>query len=182
MCGIVGFTGVRNAAPILIDGLEKLEYRGYDSSGVAVVGTQGIQAVKASGSIKNLIEKTEHGKVLKGDSGIGHTRWATHGAPTDVNAHPHVSLHKKFAVVHNGIIENYAALRDELKENGYSFQSDTDTEIIAHLLEYYDTGDFKETVMKTTERLEGSYSLGIVSADHPGTLFAVRSREIAKNI
>lgn len=174
MCGIVGFTGVQSAAPILIDGLEKLEYRGYDSSGVAVVGTQGIQVVKASGSIKNLAEKTNHGKVFQGDSGIGHTRWATHGAPTDINAHPHVSLHKKFAVVHNGIIENYAPLREELKENGYTFLSDTDTEVIAHLLEYYDTGNFKETVMKTTARLEGSFSLGIVSADHPDTLFAVR--------
>lgn len=174
MCGIVGFTGRRNAAPILLDGLSKLEYRGYDSAGVAVGGESGIQMVKTSGVIKNLKEKTHDGADLPGHSGIGHTRWATHGAPTDLNAHPHMSNDEKFAIVHNGIIENYALLREELKEKGFVFKSETDTEVIVHLLDYYYTGDFKTTVMKTVARLEGSYALGVLCADFPGHLFAVR--------
>jgi glucosamine--fructose-6-phosphate aminotransferase (isomerizing) len=174
MCGIVGFTGNRNAAPILLEGLKKLEYRGYDSAGVAVAGEQSIQMVKTSGVIKNLVEKTNDGKDLSGTSGIGHTRWATHGAPTDFNAHPHMSNNEKFAIVHNGIIENYANLREELKEQGFSFKSETDTEVIVHLLDYYYTGDLKTAVMKTVARLEGSYALGVLCADFPGRLFAVR--------
>ena len=174
MCGIVGFTGKQNAAPVLLEGLKKLEYRGYDSAGIAVLDHDAITVAKVSGRIANLCEKTQDGTALSGHTGIGHTRWATHGAPTDINAHPHVSNNGRFSVVHNGIIENYLELRDELTKKGYRFDSQTDTEVIVHLLELYDSGDFKETVMKATARLTGSYALGILCADHPGTIFAVR--------
>ena len=174
MCGIVGFTGRQNAAPVLLEGLKKLEYRGYDSAGIAVADGTSIAVAKVSGRIANLCEKTENGSNMPGHTGIGHTRWATHGAPTDANAHPHVSNDGRFSVVHNGIIENYLELRDELIDKGYRFDSQTDTEVIVHLLEMYDSGDFKETVMKATARLTGSYALGILCADCPGTLYAVR--------
>ena len=174
MCGIVGFTGKRNAAPILLDGLKKLEYRGYDSAGIAVEHNGVISVSKVRGRITNLCEKTEDGKKLPGFSGIGHTRWATHGAPTDVNAHPHMSCDRRFSVVHNGIIENYMVLREELIANGYTFSSQTDTEVIVHLIEMYYNGDFKEAVMKATSRLEGSYALGVLCADCPGRIMAVR--------
>ena len=174
MCGIVGFTGKQNAAPILLEGLKKLEYRGYDSAGIAVAKDGVISVSKVSGRIANLCEKTEDGKTLPGFSGIGHTRWATHGAPTDANAHPHMSCDGRFSVVHNGIIENYLALREELTANGYNFSSQTDTEVIVHLIEMYYTGDFKEAVMKATSRLEGSYALGVLCADCPGKIIAVR--------
>ena len=174
MCGIVGFTGKQNAAPILLEGLKKLEYRGYDSAGIAVDQNGVISVSKVSGRIANLCEKTEDGKSLPGFSGIGHTRWATHGAPTDANAHPHMSCDGRFSVVHNGIIENYMALREELTANGYNFSSQTDTEVIVHLIEMYYTGDFKEAVMKATSRLEGSYALGVLCADCPGKIMAVR--------
>ena len=174
MCGIVGFTGKQNAAPVLLEGLKKLEYRGYDSAGIAVLDHDAITVAKVSGRIANLCEKTQDGTALSGHTGIGHTRWATHGAPTDINAHPHVSNNGRFSVVHNGIIENYLELRDELTKKGYRFDSQTDTEVIVHLLELYDSGDFKETVMKATARLTGSYALGILCADCPGSIFAVR--------
>ena len=174
MCGIVGFTGKQSAAPVLLAGLKKLEYRGYDSAGIAVENDGLISVSKVSGRIANLCEKTKDGALLQGNAGIGHTRWATHGAPTDVNAHPHISNDRRFTVVHNGIIENYMALREELLEKGYHFESQTDTEVVVHLLEMYDSGDFKETVMRTTARLEGSYALGILCADCPGTIYAVR--------
>ena len=174
MCGIVGFTGKQNAAPVLLEGLKKLEYRGYDSAGIAVLDHDAITVAKVSGRIANLCEKTQDGTALSGHTGIGHTRWATHGAPTDINAHPHVSNNGRFSVVHNGIIENYQELRDELTKKGYRFDSQTDTEVIVHLLELYDSGDFKETVMKATARLTGSYALGILCADRPGSIFAVR--------
>ena len=174
MCGIVGFTGARAAAPLLLEGLKRLEYRGYDSAGIAVMGGDGIRVEKVSGKVQKLCEKTEDGAAVPGSTGIGHTRWATHGAPTDQNAHPHLSNDGRWAVVHNGIIENYAALRDELTENGYTFQSETDTEVIVHLLEMYDSGDLKATVMRSVARLEGSYALGVLCADSPDTLFAVR--------
>ena len=174
MCGIVGFTGKQSAAPVLLAGLKKLEYRGYDSAGIAVENDGLISVSKVSGRIANLCEKTKDGALLPGCAGIGHTRWATHGAPTDVNAHPHISNDRRFTVVHNGIIENYMALREELIEKGYHFESQTDTEVVVHLLEMYDSGDFKETVMRTTARLEGSYALGILCADCPGTIYAVR--------
>ena len=174
MCGIVGFSGKRNAAPILLEGLKKLEYRGYDSAGIAVDRNGVISVSKVSGRIANLCEKTADGKNLPGFSGIGHTRWATHGAPTDANAHPHMSCDGRFSVVHNGIIENYVALREELTASGYPFSSQTDTEVIVHLIEMYYNGDFKEAVMKATSRLEGSYALGVLCADCPGTIMAVR--------
>lgn len=174
MCGIVGFTGKQNAAPILLEGLKKLEYRGYDSAGIAVAQDGVISVSKVSGRIANLCEKTEDGKTLPGFSGIGHTRWATHGAPTDANAHPHMSCDGRFSVVHNGIIENYMALREELTANGYTFSSQTDTEVIVHLIEMYYHGDFKEAVMRATSRLTGSYALGVLCADCPGNIIAVR--------
>ena len=174
MCGIVGFTGARSAAPLLLEGLKRLEYRGYDSAGIAVMGDQGIRVEKVSGKVAKLCEKTADGAAVPGSTGIGHTRWATHGAPTDTNAHPHLSNDGRWAVVHNGIIENYASLRDELTEKGYSFLSETDTEVIVHLLEMYDSGDLKATVMRAVARLEGSYALGVLCSDSPDTLFAVR--------
>lgn len=174
MCGIVGFTGRRDAAPILLDGLRKLEYRGYDSAGIAIGRDAEVRMLKTSGAIKNLTEKTQDGAALPGHFGIGHTRWATHGAPTDLNAHPHMSNNDKFAIVHNGIIENYAALREELRMQGFTFISETDTEVIVHLLDHYYNGDLKTTVMKTIARLEGSYALGVICADCPDTLFAAR--------
>ena len=174
MCGIVGYTGGQNAAPVLLDGLSKLEYRGYDSAGIAVVRDGGITIRKVTGRIANLREKTEDGRLTPGLTGIGHTRWATHGAPTDMNAHPHASNDGKFAVVHNGIIENYLELREELTKKGYRFESETDTETIVHLVAMYYTGDFKLAVMKAASRLRGSYALGIVCAEAPGKIFVVR--------
>ena len=174
MCGIVGYTGTLQAAPILLDGLRRLEYRGYDSAGVAVNDGERIEMVKAGGTVAGLAEKTANGAALHGVCGIAHTRWATHGAPTDTNAHPHLSEHGLFAVVHNGIIENYASLRAELQGEGYVFRSETDTEVVAHLLEKYYDGDFKRTVMRTAGRLEGSYVLGVLCAEAPGRLFCVK--------
>ena len=174
MCGIVGFTGSQNAAPILLDGLKKLEYRGYDSAGIAVLGENGIHMVKASGMIKNLDAKIKGGAALPGHAGIGHTRWATHGEPTDVNALPHMSNDNKFAVVHNGIIENYAQLREELKGKGFQFKSETDTEVIVHLMDMYYEGDLKKAVLKTISRLEGAYALGILCSEEGGRIVAAR--------
>ena len=174
MCGIVGFTGSTQAAPVLIEGLRRLEYRGYDSAGVAVHDGERIEMVKASGSVAHLAELTENGNALRGVCGIAHTRWATHGAPTDTNAHPHLSEHGLFAVIHNGIIENFAALKSELEAEGYVFASETDTEVVAHLLEKYYDGDLKRTVMRTASRLEGSYVLGVLCAAEPGRLFCVK--------
>ena len=174
MCGIVGFTGSQNAAPILLDGLKKLEYRGYDSAGIAVLGETGIHMVKASGMIKNLDAKIKGGAALPGHAGIGHTRWATHGEPTDVNAHPHMSNDNKFAVVHNGIIENYAQLREELKGKGFQFKSETDTEVIVHLMDMYYEGDLKKAVLKTISRLEGAYALGILCSEEGGRIVVAR--------
>lgn len=174
MCGIVGYTGAQNAAPILLDGLKKLEYRGYDSAGIAIVKDGKISVSKVTGRIANLCEKTNDGALLPGRVGIGHTRWATHGAPTDANAHPHMSNDGKFAVVHNGIIENYMALREELIKKGFHFESQTDTEVIVHLLEMYYTGDVKKAVIKTVSRLTGSYALGIVCTDTPDKAYIAR--------
>ena len=175
MCGIVGFTGAQQAAPILLEGLKRLEYRGYDSAGIAVQDDGRISTFKCSGLLENLYKLTDSGKNVYGVCGIGHTRWATHGAPTATNAHPHMSNDGHFAVVHNGIIENYAELREELRAHGYVFQSDTDTEVIVNLLEMYYDGNFKRTVMKTIARLEGSYAIGIICDDHPGELMAVKN-------
>ena len=174
MCGIVGFVGKSKAAPVLLDGLEKLEYRGYDSAGVAVISDAGLSVNKTTGRIRTLKDMTDDGKSIDGNIGIGHTRWATHGAPSDKNAHPHLSRNGKFAVVHNGIIENYIALREELEGKGFVFRSETDTETVAHLLEYYYDGSFSDAVKKTVARLEGSFALGIVCKDCPDTLIAAR--------
>ena len=174
MCGIVGFSGNQQAAPVLLDGLRKMEYRGYDSAGVAVIDRQRIELAKVKGRIDNLSELTKEGSLIHGVCGIGHTRWATHGAPNDINAHPHLSNDGRFAVVHNGIIENFAELREELISKGFEFKSQTDTEVVVNLIELYYTGDLKIAIMKTVNRLEGSYGLGIISKDEPGTIFAVK--------
>ena len=174
MCGIVGYTGSQEAAPILLEGLKKLEYRGYDSAGIAVLDDNRISVSKVTGRIANLCEKTADGKNCPGTVGIGHTRWATHGAPTDTNAHPHMSNDGKFAVVHNGIIENYIALREELTEKGYRFESQTDTEVIVHLIKMYYSGNLKNAVIKASSRLRGSYALGVVCTDEPEKLYAAR--------
>lgn len=174
MCGIVGYVGEKQAAPILLDGLSKLEYRGYDSAGIAVMTESGIEVRKAKGRLRILSEMLDGGKNLHGTTGIGHTRWATHGEPSDVNSHPHLSNSGRFAVVHNGIIENYLKLREFLTKKGFTFLSETDTEVIAHLVEYYYNGDMLETVIRVLEKVDGSYALGILCNDNPETMFAVR--------
>lgn len=174
MCGIVGYIGDRQAAPILLEGLEKLEYRGYDSAGLAVLNEGKIEVVKAKGRLSVLKAKTDDGKAVKGNIGIGHTRWATHGEPSDTNAHPHLSRSGKFAVVHNGIIENYLKLRASLEKKGFSFISETDTEVIAHLIEYYYNGNMVDTVTKVINKVSGSYSIGILCDDAPDSFIAVR--------
>ncbi len=174
MCGIVGFIGQQSAAPILLEGLKKLEYRGYDSAGIAVMDRSKITVSKVKGRIANLSDKIHNGEDVPGKAGIGHTRWATHGAPTEENAHPHLSNDGRFAVVHNGIIENYLTLREELVKDGYRFRSETDTEVIVHLIELYYRGDMREALIKTTDRLHGSYALGVICAEEPDKLYAVR--------
>ncbi|MCR5828736.1 MAG: glutamine--fructose-6-phosphate transaminase (isomerizing) [Lachnospiraceae bacterium] len=174
MCGIVGYVGTGEAAPVLLEGLKKLEYRGYDSAGIAVMNDSSINISKVRGRIAGLCEKTGDGTKMPGNSGIGHTRWATHGAPTEENAHPHLSNDGKFAIVHNGIIENFSSLREELKAKGYKFESETDTEVIVHLIEMYYNGNVREALIKTTNRLRGSYALGVICTDEPGKIFAVR--------
>ena len=174
MCGIVGYIGEKQAAPILLEGLEKLEYRGYDSAGIAVFDGTEIHAKKSMGRLKILSELTHGGETLPGTTGIGHTRWATHGAPSDMNAHPHFNQDKTIAVVHNGIIENYMKLKKKMQDKGYTFKSETDTEVIAHLLDYYYKGDALETITKVMHRVEGSYALGIIFKSEPDKLYAVR--------
>ncbi len=174
MCGIVGYIGKEQAAPILLDGLDKLEYRGYDSAGMAVYDGEQIQFAKARGRLKILRELTHDGAMLPGTLGIGHTRWATHGIPSDKNAHPHFNADESIAVVHNGIIENFIKLRKMLESKGYQFISETDTEVVAHLLDYYYNGDPMEAILKMLHRVEGSYALGIIFRDHPNRLYAVR--------
>ena len=175
MCGIVGYAGRRKAAPLLLDGLKKLEYRGYDSSGIAVESGDGvIRAVKAKGRLSRLTELTSGGETLDGTVGVGHTRWATHGEPNDVNSHPHLSEKGRFAVVHNGIIENYLELKSFLTEKGFSFISQTDTEVIAHLLEYYFEDDVLTCIRKVLNKLSGSYALGVLFNETPDVFYAVR--------
>lgn len=188
MCGIVGFTGHRQAAPVLLDGLAKLEYRGYDSAGLAVRnGEELAEVVKAKGRLSNLIEKTDGGKALKGTCGIGHTRWATHGEPSMVNAHPHVSgncthsgsgpVESEVVGVHNGIIENYTELRTKLMKNGYTFYSQTDTEVLIKLVDYYykkyNLGPI-DAIAKTMVRVRGSYALEVMFRDYPGEIWVAR--------
>ncbi len=174
MCGIVGYIGEEQAAPILLDGLSKLEYRGYDSAGIAVYDGTEIQMVKSIGRLKVLHELTHDGAMLSGTSGIGHTRWATHGAPSNENAHPHFNKTGSIVVVHNGIIENYLKLQQMLKSRGYEFRSETDTEVVAHLLDYYYEGNPLEAIARIMHRLEGSYAFGIMFQDHPDEIYAVR--------
>ena len=177
MCGIVGFTGEHQAAPILLDGLSKLEYRGYDSAGIAVRdGSADAEIIKAKGRLKVLAEKTNDGESVKGTCGIGHTRWATHGEPSENNAHPHASDDGNVVAVHNGIIENYQELKDKLIKSGYAFYSQTDTEIAVKLVDYYyrKTGTPLEAISRAMMRIRGSYAFGIMFHDHPGKIFAAR--------
>ncbi len=175
MCGIVGYIGREQVSPILLDGLTRLEYRGYDSAGLAVFHPEkGLQVVKARGRLQALWDATQQGQAVPGTMGVGHTRWATHGAPNDINSHPQVSQSGKIAVVHNGIIENYVKLKEFLEAKGVVFASETDTEVVAQLLEYYYHGDLLDAVSKVLHRIEGAYALGIVCADEPEQFVAVR--------
>ena len=178
MCGIVGYIGGDQAAPILLHGLSKLEYRGYDSAGIAIRNeeTGNISIVKAKGRLKILSEKTNDGKAVQGTCGIGHTRWATHGEPSENNAHPHCTDDKSVVLVHNGIIENYQELKDKLLKSGYTFYSQTDTEIAVKLVDYYykKTGTPLEAISRAMLRIRGSYAFGIMFHDHPGKIFAAR--------
>lgn len=178
MCGIVGYAGTEQAAPVLLDGLSRLEYRGYDSAGIAVFSQREnrLNVHKAKGRLKVLDSLLRGGAAVEGTTGVGHTRWATHGAPSDENSHPQVSLSGKIAVVHNGIIENYGELKAFLQEQGVLFTSETDTEVVAQLVEYFqrDGADILTAVGRCLRRIEGSYALGILSADTPGQIIAAR--------
>ena len=178
MCGIVGYAGTEQAAPVLLDGLSRLEYRGYDSAGIAVFSQREnrLNVHKAKGRLKVLDSLLHGGTAVEGTTGVGHTRWATHGAPSDENSHPQVSLSGKIAVVHNGIIENYGELKAFLQEQGVLFTSETDTEVVAQLVEYFqrDGADILTAVGRCLRRIEGSYALGILSADTPGQIIAAR--------
>ena len=174
MCGIVGYIGTKQAAPIILDGLAKLEYRGYDSAGMAIYDGEKINITKSVGRLKILENLTHGGETMAGVCGIGHTRWATHGVPNNINAHPHFNTDGTITVVHNGIIENYIQLRQMLTDKGYQFVSETDTEVLAHLLDYYYKGNPMEAVTKVLHRVEGSYALGILFADCPDQIFAAR--------
>ena len=173
MCGIIGYIGSENAVPIIVEGLKKLEYRGYDSAGIAVCSEKGFDVVKQKGRLAALQERLTKSPI-EGYVGIGHTRWATHGEPSDINSHPHLGSGSRIAVVHNGIIENYKALKERLERKGIVFSSQTDSEVVAQLVEYYYNGDLLDTVIRTVNALEGSYALGIMSVDEPDTLIAVR--------
>ena len=174
MCGIVGYIGNEQAAPIILDGLSKLEYRGYDSAGMAIFDGAKLNIVKTAGRLKALEDLTHDGETMPGSVGIGHTRWATHGQPTDANAHPHYNSSETIALVHNGIIENFQALKNKLINHGYEFRSQTDTEVLVQLLDYYYKGNPLEAITKVMHRVEGAYALGIIFADHPDEIFAVR--------
>lgn len=173
MCGIVGYIGKSDGQKFVLNGLEKLEYRGYDSSGIVTVSDNRLHLTKKKGRLQVLRDELEQ-HPLRGHLALGHTRWATHGAPSDVNAHPHTDEKGEFAIVHNGIIENYMELKHDLQEKGHHFLSDTDTEVIAHLLAEYDTGNLLDTVYEVKKHLQGAYALGIVSKNEPDTLIAVR--------
>ena len=176
MCGIVGYIGRRDSVPIILDALRRLEYRGYDSAGIAVIDAAGILAgSKAEGKLSRLAERLANGNALSGVVGVGHTRWATHGAPSDANAHPHLDCRGKIAVVHNGIIENYAALRARLIELGHIFTSQTDTEVLAHLIELHYDGDLETAVRRTVHEVRGAYALGVISSDDPDHLVFARN-------
>jgi len=175
MCGIVGYVGGKNSVPIILDSLRRLEYRGYDSAGIAVIDAQGVLAgSKAEGKLGRLAERLTS-EPLAGSTGLGHTRWATHGRPSDANAHPHLDCSSKVAVIHNGIIENYSVLRDRLIAAGHTFRSETDTEVLAHLIEENDAGDLVTAVRKTLREVRGAYALGVLSSDAPHQLVFARS-------
>jgi glucosamine--fructose-6-phosphate aminotransferase (isomerizing) len=171
MCGIIGYSGQRNALPILLDGLKRLEYRGYDSAGVAIVGS-GLQIFKDKGFIANLEGQLP---ALKGTTGLAHTRWATHGAPSKVNAHPHTDCTGKIALAHNGIIENYASLREKLESEGHVFKTETDTESLAHLIESFYHGDLEDAVRKALHEIRGSYAIAVIHADEPEKVIGARN-------
>ncbi len=176
MCGIVGYIGRRDSVPIILDALQRLEYRGYDSAGIAVIDENGMLAgTKAEGKLSRLAERLNNGEALAGMVGVGHTRWATHGRPSDANAHPHRDCQGRIAVVHNGIIENYAALRARLIAMGHAFSSETDTEVLAHLIEMHYDGDLEEAVRRTLHEVRGAYALGVISSDDPEHLVFARN-------
>jgi glucosamine--fructose-6-phosphate aminotransferase (isomerizing) len=176
MCGIVGYIGGRDSVPIILDALRRLEYRGYDSAGIAVIDASGsLAGSKAEGKLSRLAERLANGSPLSGAVGVGHTRWATHGAPSDANAHPHLDCGGKIAVVHNGIIENYASLRARLIELGHVFRSQTDTEVLAHLIELHYDGNLEEAVRRTVHEVRGAYALGVISSDDPEHLVFARN-------
>lgn len=175
MCGIIGYVGEKQAAPILLEGLSKLEYRGYDSAGMALAAADGsIEVKKVRGRLERLYEATDGGKAICGTVGIGHTRWATHGEPTEANAHPHLARSRRVALIHNGIIENYAQLREYLMEHGYEFVSETDTEVVVQLIDHLYKGDTLNAVREAVKLITGSYALGILFADEPERIIAVR--------
>ena len=176
MCGIVGYIGAKDSVPIIMDSLRRLEYRGYDSAGIAVIDASGALAgSKAEGKLGRLAERLANGEALSGTTGIGHTRWATHGRPSDANAHPHMDCSGRFAVVHNGIIENYGPLRAELLAHGHTFASETDTEVLAHLIESHYAGDLVSAIRTTLKAVRGAFALGVISSDAPGTLVFARN-------
>jgi len=175
MCGIVGYAGKRRVVPVLIEGLKKLEYRGYDSAGIVFLKDNELTTYRSENKLSKLEAIIEEAYGVQSHCGLGHTRWATHGAPTEQNAHPHTDCSGRLVVVHNGIIENYHSLREELKEQGHRFSSETDTEVLAHLIEQNLDGDLAAAVRKSLKQVEGSYALGVMSADFPGTLVAARN-------
>ncbi|MBV8435770.1 MAG: glutamine--fructose-6-phosphate transaminase (isomerizing) [Candidatus Eremiobacteraeota bacterium] len=176
MCGIVGYIGQKDSVPIILDALGRLEYRGYDSAGIAVIDEAGtLTGSKAEGKLSRLAERLTNGERISGIVGVGHTRWATHGRPSDANAHPHMDCGERIAVVHNGIIENYAALRARLIELGHTFRSETDTEVLAHLIEMHYDGDLEAAVRKTLHEVRGAYALGVISSDDPDHLVFARN-------
>jgi glucosamine--fructose-6-phosphate aminotransferase (isomerizing) len=176
MCGIVGYIGERDSVPIILDALARLEYRGYDSAGIAVIDSAGrLTGTKAEGKLARLAQRLRNGEALAGAVGLGHTRWATHGVPSDANAHPHLDCRGNIAVVHNGIIENYAELRARLIANGHTFASQTDTEVIAHLIELHYDGNIEEAVRRTLKELRGAYALGVICSDEPDHLVFARN-------
>ena len=174
MCGIVGYTGEKTALPILMEGIKRLEYRGYDSAGVALLENDGLIFEKSAGKISVLEEKIA-GKDFRSTCAIAHTRWATHGEPNTINAHPHTDTHGKLAIVHNGIIENYRSLRQYLESRGHNLQTETDTEILVHLIEQYFEGDLFEAVRTALVFVEGTYGIAVISRDNPGEIVVARS-------
>ena len=176
MCGIVGYIGERDSVPIILDSLQRLEYRGYDSAGIAVIDAAGaLTGSKAEGKLSRLTERLRNGERISGKVGVGHTRWATHGKPSDANAHPHMDCSGKIAVIHNGIIENYAPLRATLLEAGHTFHSETDTEVISHLIETHYNGNLEDAVRQTLKEVRGAYALGVISSDDPEHLIFARN-------